>query len=70
MVISFPFLMPWKDIMDSLRRVGRTKELLVPHPLEVLSHVLRLHMEIGGDDAEVSKFVKEVKVRTHVILKL
>ena len=27
-------------------------------------------MKLGGEDAEVSKFVKEVKVRTQVILKL
>ena len=27
-------------------------------------------MKIRGGDAEVSKFVKEVKVRTYVILKL
>ena len=56
--------------MDSLRRVEHTKELLVPHPPEVLAHVVRLHMEIGGEDAEVSKFFKEIKVHTHVILKL
>ena len=66
----FSFLMPWKDIMDSLRRVEHTKELLVPHPPEVLAHVVRLHMKLGGHDAEVSKFVKEVKVRTQVMLKL
>lgn len=42
----------------------------MPHPPEVLAHVARLHMEIEGEDAEVSKFVKEIKVRTQVILKL
>ena len=26
----FSFLMPWKDIMDSLRRVEHTHDLLVP----------------------------------------
>lgn len=56
--------------MDSLRRVEHTKELLVPHPPEVLSHVVRLHMKTGGDDAEVFKVVKEVKVRTQAILML
>ena len=39
--------------MDSGRRVEHTKELLVPHPPEVLAHVVRLHMKIGGEDAEV-----------------
>lgn len=63
------FLIPWKDVMDSLRRVQHTKELLL-HPPEVLSHVVRLHMKVGGDYAEVFKFVKEAKVRAQVILKL
>ena len=35
--------------------VEHTKELLVPHPPEVLAHVVRLHMKIRGEDAEVSK---------------
>ena len=67
---NFSFLMPWEDIMDSLRRVGHTKELPVPHSPEVLAHVVRLYMEIGGDDAEVAKFSKEIKVHTHVVLTL
>ena len=47
--------------MDSLHKVDQTKELLVPHPPEVLAHVVPLHMKIGGEDAVVAKFVKEIK---------
>ena len=64
----FSFLMPWKDIMDSLRRVEHTTELLVPHPPEVLAHAVRLHMTRGGEHAEVFKFIKEIQVCTQVIL--
>ena len=66
----FSFLMPWKDIMDFKRRVEHTKEFFMPHPPEVLAHVVRLHMGKGGEYADGSKFVKEIKVYTQVILKL
>ena len=44
---NFPFLMPWKDIVDSLHRVEQTKDFLAPHPPEVLARVVRLHMKLG-----------------------
>ena len=66
----FSFLMPWKEILDSLHRVAEADEPVVPHPPEMLAHVVRLHMKIGGKDAEVAKFVKEIRVRTHVVLAL
>ena len=48
-----------------MHRVAEADEPVVPHPPEMLAHVVRLHMKIGGKDAEVAKFVKEVRVRTH-----
>ena len=62
--------MPWKEILDSLHRVAEADEPVAPHPPEMLAHVVRLHMKIGGKDAEVAKFVKEIRVRTHVVLTL
>ena len=65
----FSFLMPWKDILDSLQRVTDMAELVVSHPPEILAQLVRLHMKLGGEDAEVAKFLKEIKVRKHVVLK-
>ena len=66
----FSFLMPWKDILDSLHEVSKASVPVVPHPPEVLAHVVRLHMKLGGEDAGAAKFVKEINVRTEVVLAL
>ena len=63
----FSFLMPWKEILDSLHEVSKADVPVVPHPPEMLAHVVRLHMKLGGDNVEAAKFVKEIHVRTDVV---
>ena len=63
----FAFLVSWKDMLDSLHRVEQTPVFVAPHPPEILARDVRWHMKIGGDDVEVAKFVKEIKVHAHVV---
>ena len=53
-----------------MHRVEKTLVPVAPHLPEILAHVVHLHMKIGGEAAEVTRFIKEIKARTHVVLKL
>ena len=65
-IFSFP--MPWNEIMKSLLNATATPNLTVPHPPEMLAHMVRLHLNFGTS-AQIPP-LKEVCVRTHVILQL
>jgi hypothetical protein len=69
-IFSYP--MPWTDIMESLlvaSSAAKRKECIVPHPPEVVAHMVRLHLKLAGG-LEVTRHMKEVCVRTHVVLQL
>ena len=65
-IFSFP--MPWVDIMKSLLQASEEKALTVPHPPEILAHMVRLHLKI--DSLELTRHLKEICVRHHVLLQL
>ena len=65
-VFSFP--MPWTDIMSSLLQAGNSSELTVPHPPEILAHLVRLHLKV--DNMDLTRHMKEICVRTRVLLEL
>ena len=58
--------MPWKDILESLLLAG--KRLALPHPPELIAHLVRLHLKT--DSCEITRHLKEICVRSHVILQL
>ena len=66
---AFSFHMPWKDIMAALAHLHQedTKSML-PHPPSVVARLVRLH--IFGGKVDLSQYLKEVKLRSHVVLKL
>ena len=59
-IFSFP--MPWNEIMKSLLNATATPNLTVPHPPEMLAHMVRLHLNFGTS-AQIPP-LKEVCVRT------
>ena len=65
-IFSFP--MPWAEIMRMLLESANVSELTVPHPPEMLAHMVRLHLNVGTNS--ITGHMKEVCVRTHVLLQL
>ena len=65
-IFSYP--MPWTDIMKSLLLASKSAELIVPHAPELLAHMVRLHLKVNSLD--VTRHMKEICVRTHVVLQL
>ena len=65
-IFSFP--MPWTDIMNSLLQATESAEMIVPHPPEIVAHMVRLHLKTSSH--EITRHMKEVCVRTHVVLQL
>jgi hypothetical protein len=61
--------MPWNDIMQALLVASASAEQIVPHPPEVVAHMVRLHLKLAGG-SEVTRHMKEICVRTHVVLQL
>jgi len=68
-IFSFP--MPWVEIMKSLllaKEPRKSGDPLVPHPPQILAHMVRLHLKLNSND--ITNHLKEIKVRTHVLLQL
>ena len=65
-VFSFP--MPWDAIMNSLLQAVDSRNLTLPHPPQMLAHMVRLHLKAGH--SVVTRHLKEICVRTHVLLRL
>ena len=64
----FSFIMPWHDILSQLLDVMGHAKLSLPHPPEVIAHLVRLHLKV--DNLELTRHMKEVCVRTHVVVEL
>ena len=58
--------MPWKDILESL--FVAEKRFVLPHPPELIAHLVRLHLKT--EHLEIARHMKEICVRTHVILQV
>ena len=54
--------------MNSLLQATESEEMIVPHPPEILAHMVRLHLKLNSQ--EIAKHMKEICVRTHVVLQL
>ena len=55
--------------MASLEKTtSEEKRCLMPRDPDRLAHMVQLHLKIGSVD--LSKHIKEIKVRAHVVLKL
>ena len=65
-VFSLP--MPWTDIMNSLMQAVESDSLTLPHPPHMLAHMVKLHLK--SNLLEVTRHMKEIRVRTHVLLRL
>ena len=65
-VFSLP--MPWADIMSSLMLAVEGNTLTLPHPPHMLAHMVKLHLK--SNLLEVTRHMKEIRVRTHVLLRL
>ena len=54
--------------MNSLLQATASEEMIVPHPPEILAHMVRLHLKLNSQ--EIAKHMKEICVRTYVVLQL
>ena len=65
----FSFLMPWEDIIVELEGVVSDEELCsLPHPPEVLQHLVRVVLRNGTQ--EMLKHLTKVRLRAHVVVQL
>ena len=66
---AFSYFMPWEDIMKSLRNVCSDLELsMLPHDEDTLARLVGL--QLRSHSTEVTKFLKQGRLRAHVVLKL
>jgi len=61
--------MPWEDILENLQRNCSDRNLAdIPHPQEALKYMLRVHLQVAGQDFK--KYLKQVTVRPWVLIRL
>ena len=61
--------MPWEDILEHLSRNCSDRNLSdTPHPQECLKYMLRVHLQVAGQDFK--KYLKQVTVRPFVLVRL
>ena len=65
----FSFTMPWEDILQNLQAaLDNSAKVPMPHDGKVLSLLVRLHLV--GTSVNISKHVKELEIRTEVVIQL
>ena len=65
--VSFP--LPWEDMLTSMSQASTTPgELELPHDPKIICALVRLHLKCN--DADLSKYVEQVKIRAHVVMHL
>ena len=63
------YQMPWEDILEDLRRNCKDRNVSdIPHPQEALKYILRVHLQVAGQDFK--KYLKQVTVRPWVLVRL
>ena len=61
--------MPWDDILEELKNICSDQDLHeLPRKGECLKYLMRVHLNIAGQDLE--KHINGLRVRTFVLLKL
>jgi hypothetical protein len=65
------FQMPWEDIIGDLQRaIGDETLAEIPRPAECVKYLLRVRLKIGQLDFSKKQWLKQLRIRPHVVLQL
>jgi hypothetical protein len=63
--------MPWEDIIGDLQRaIGDETLAEIPRPAECVKYLLRVRLKIGQLDFSKKQWLKQLRIRPHVVLQL